>query len=114
MVHNGGRLLSREYKRKCFDSYPDPCFQGPNGPCTSRPELMVNYQSILDLSCWPFESEEKEIVAKSYIGVQHFIKFFKLDYKSVDDFFLSKFQSQIQHLVPPKEREWYSFERCRR
>ena len=63
---------------------------------------------------WDFPSDEKEIVAKSYIGVMHFMKFFKLDHESVDDFFLTKFQSQIQHLVAPKEREWYSFERCRR
>lgn len=56
----------------------------------------------------------KENVAKSYIGVLHFINFFQLDSTSVDDFFVAKFQSQIQHLVAPSEREWYSLERCRR
>ena len=56
----------------------------------------------------------KEIVAKSYIGVQHFIKFFKLDWTSLDHLFLAKFQSQIQHLVNFSYREWYSLERCRR
>ena len=77
------------------------------------PKIVINYLN-LDFETWNFRSDEKEIVAKSYIGVMHFIKFFKLNYKSVDDLFLSKFQSQIQHLVAPEEREWYSIERCRR
>ena len=96
MVHNGGRLLSEEYRCKYF------------------PFATKNRHQHLAFQTWNFRSDEKEIVAKSYIGVMHFIKFFKLNYKSVDDLFLSKFQSQIQHLVAPEEREWYSIERCRR
>ena len=68
----------------------------------------------LEFETWPFRSDMKEIVAKSYIGVQHFIQFFKLDYTSLDHSFIAKFQSQIQHLVEPSDREWYSLERCRR
>merc|ERR1712131_167620 len=56
----------------------------------------------------------KEIVAKSYIGVMHYLKFNKLNYTSIDNFFLAKFQSQIKHLVDFSDREWYSLERCRR
>ena len=69
---------------------------------------------ILAFKTWTFRSDMKENVAKSYIGVLHFMKFFQLDATSVDEFFLAKFQSQIQHLVVPSEREWYSLERCRR
>ena len=109
MIQNQGRLLSEEYKGKNVQTVRYHRSNRTVRLCSSG-----NKNSLLAFETWPFRSDMKENVAKSYIGVLHFIKFFKLDATSVDEFFLSKFQSQIQHLVVPSEREWYSMERCRR
>ena len=111
MVNNQGRLLSEEYKGKNTKNKPSG-FIGRIEQSNLCPSGIQNF--LLAFETWTFRSDMKENVAKSYIGVLHFIKFFQLDSTSVDEFFLAKFQSQIQHLVVPSEREWYSLERCRR
>ena len=106
LVHNEGRLLSEEYKGK-FKLLR--FFHHQIWSCSS-PEIKFS----LAFKPWAFRSDMKEIVAKSYIGVMHYLKFNKLNYTSIDNFFLAKFQSQIKHLVDFSDREWYSLERCRR